>query len=120
MIIWLSVFITLIVSLLIFKLSGAILVQFLFSNENFRQSVFVQVLTSLTFLTITYACLKSSFQTIYSIPFFVILFYTIWSVIKNYRLFSIHFLFNNIYQVFIPVIFVSSCYIIFFLANSGN
>lgn len=120
MLIWLSVFIILIVSLLIFKLSGAILTQFLFSNENFRQSVFVQVLTSLTVLTITYACIKSSFQTIYSLPFFVILFYTTWSVIKNYRLFSIHFLFNNIYQIFIPVIFISSCYIIFFVTNSGH
>ena len=88
MLIWLSVFIAILVSLLIFKLSGAILAQFLFSNKNLRKSVFVQVLTSLTLVTITYSCLKSSFQTIYSIPFFVILISTIWSMIKNYRLFS--------------------------------
>ena len=120
MLIWLSVFIALSVSLLIFKLSGAILAQFLFSNQNLRQSVFVQVLTGITYLTITFACLKSNFQTIYSPLFFIITSYTLWSTTKNYRFFSKHLLFKNIYRVFVPIIFMSFCYLIFFISRNGH
>ena len=111
---WISILFTLLLSTIIFKLIGACIAQIIFDSQNLKKSVFVHLFLGIIFSTIIYACFKSNFGTILTIPFFVILILIASKFKQNYTFFSFKMIFNQIHQVIIPVVFGSICYIFFF------
>ena len=120
MLVWLSIFFTLILAVFVFKFSGAIITQLVFTDKNLRQSVFVQIVLGILFITFGFACLKSNFNSILTIPFIVILILTIIGIKKNHQFFSIDHISEGIKIVFFPVAIISLLYIPFFISADAQ
>ena len=120
MLVWLSIFFTLIVAFFIFKFCGSIITQLVFTDKKLRESIFVQVLLGIIFITFGFACLKSNFESILTIPFVVIIIIALIGSRKNYPFFSVHHIREGLGFVFFPVAIVSLLYLPFFISADGQ